>query len=91
MLILQIGTQTVIDATVEEELCESSRLTVAVNRAGNFCGIHKEGLSGLDPSSLSQMLSDARRIGQSILEKLFQALQLEETTGRREKIGFFSA
>lgn len=53
----QIGTNYVVDATLEEELCMTVRLTVAVNKKGNICGIQKGGHGGLEPSSMYEMLS----------------------------------
>ncbi len=45
-----------VDSTLEEEQCMSVRLTVAVNREGNICGIQKGGHGGLDASSMYEMI-----------------------------------
>ena len=45
-----------VDATIEEEACEASHVTVAVSRDGELCGVHKGGQGGLDPASLYAML-----------------------------------
>ena len=40
---LQVGKQFLVDASHEEEACAECRLTMAVNRAGQLCGVVKEG------------------------------------------------
>ena len=39
----QVGKQFLVDASHEEEACAECRLTMAVNRAGQLCGVVKEG------------------------------------------------
>jgi len=86
----KIGTQYVVDSTLEEELCMQVRLTVGINKDGNICGILKGGKGGIDPSSLYEMIQSSRKIGQTLLNKLNDALRKEETISR-EPLGFFGS
>lgn len=53
----KIGNEYIVDPCAEEELCMTSRLTVAVNSKGNIVSIHKGGLgSGISPSEINKML-----------------------------------
>jgi len=85
----KIGPGYIVDATIEEELCMSLRLTVGVNKKGNICTVQKGAYGGLDPSSMYEMLNHARKIGQQLIEKLDKSLIEEEKIGER-KLGFFT-
>jgi len=85
----KIGPNYVVDANLEEELCMSVRLTVAVNKKGNICGIQKGGHGGLEPSSMYEMLSSARKVGQQILDKIDSNLK-SKSDSNKPKTGFLS-
>jgi len=88
--LFKIGSIFVVDATLEEELCMKSRVTVAVNRSGNVCGTQKGGVGGLEPSLLFEMMNTAQSLGKELIDKC-DALLREEEKLARAPIGFFAA
>ena len=94
----QIGTGHIIDASPLEELCTEAKLTIAVNKDGQICGIQKGAEGGIEPGLMSEMIQTAKRIGQSLIQQLDQKLQDEERqvdekrlNGENiEKLGFFA-
>ena len=70
----KIGSQFVVDPCLEEELCQSTRLTVAVNSKGNTLAIQKGGRGGILPTTLQVMLQTARKIGVEMITSLDQAI-----------------
>ncbi|MDP2439370.1 MAG: hypothetical protein Q8P67_26780, partial [archaeon] len=70
----KIGNQFVVDPSLEEEQCQSARLTVAVNARGHTLAVQKGGRGGLLPSSLHAMLHTARHIGIQMILSLDQSL-----------------
>ncbi|KAH8555474.1 ribosomal protein S5 domain 2-type protein [Umbelopsis sp. PMI_123] len=94
----KIGTGHIIDATPLEELCTEAKLTIAVNKDGQICGIQKGAEGGIEPGLMSEMIQTAKRIGQSLILQLDQKLQDEERqvdekrlNGENiEKLGFFA-
>lgn len=94
----QIGTGHIIDASPLEELCTEAKLTIAVNKDGQLCGIQKGAEGGIEPGLMSEMIQTAKRIGQSLIQQLDQKLQDEERqvdekrlNGESiEKLGFFA-
>jgi len=73
----RVGSQTIADATAQEEACASARLVVGVTPSGTVCGLHKVGRGGLSPSSLPEMLRAAQRIGLATISALNEALRRE--------------
>lgn len=65
----QIGKVSLIDASLEEELCMQSRLTVAVNSKGNFCTIQQGGSGGLSPAKFQEIIRVAKDIGLKLLDE----------------------
>jgi exosome complex component RRP42 len=87
----KIGNAYVVDASLQEELCMSSRLTVSIDRGGVVCSIQKGGSGGVNPSLLSEMLNTARRVGVEVINKMDQALKHEQQqSGKRTKVGMFA-
>ena len=41
---------------MEEEFCSDGQLLVAVNGAGNICGIQRLGTSAVEPELITEML-----------------------------------
>lgn len=88
----KIGGRYVVDPCLEEEMCTSTRLTVAVNLKGNICAIQKGGLeSGLDPSEIHEMLQVARKIGLTVIKKLDDLLAKDDSTSHLPRAGFLRA
>lgn len=60
---VQVGHQSVVDLSSEEEPCATAALRIAVNTAGRTMGISKAGSGGLDPTltqvSLAACCADA--------------------------------
>ncbi|KAN0028363.1 hypothetical protein ACTFIV_010205 [Dictyostelium citrinum] len=71
----KIGTQFVIDTTLQEELCMNARLTVGVNSLSNICSIQKGGIDGLDPTTINQMINTAKIVGVKILNIMDKTLK----------------
>ncbi|KAL1915816.1 uncharacterized protein VTP21DRAFT_6204 [Calcarisporiella thermophila] len=94
----RLGLKYIIDATPYEELCTEARLHIAVNPAGELCGVQKGGDGGIQPDLFREMVQTARTLGQAMIKKLDQRLKEEEedVTAKREKgvmvekLGFFA-
>ncbi|EGC37720.1 hypothetical protein DICPUDRAFT_29826 [Dictyostelium purpureum] len=71
----KIGTQFVIDSTLQEELCMDARLTVGINSHSNICSIQKGGIQGLDPATINQMINTSKVIGTKILNIMDKTLK----------------
>eukprot|EP01117_Protostelium_nocturnum_P009149 TRINITY_DN3275_c0_g1_i2.p1 TRINITY_DN3275_c0_g1~~TRINITY_DN3275_c0_g1_i2.p1 ORF type:complete len:289 (+),score=117.75 TRINITY_DN3275_c0_g1_i2:201-1067(+) len=80
----KIGNGYVVDSTIEEELCMSARLTVAVNKRGNICTIQKGGPGGFEPSAMAEMITNARRLSQDLIRRLESELSFERAKGTRK-------
>lgn len=50
LLVLQVGQQSVVDLSSEEEPCATATLRIAVNAGGRVMGISKAGGGGIDPT-----------------------------------------
>jgi exosome complex RNA-binding protein Rrp42 (RNase PH superfamily) len=48
--VVQVGQQSVVDLSSEEEPCATAALRIAVNAAGRVMGISKAGSGGIDPT-----------------------------------------
>eukprot|EP00878_Enallax_costatus_P003984 GHUV01004207.1.p1 GENE.GHUV01004207.1~~GHUV01004207.1.p1 ORF type:complete len:283 (+),score=74.05 GHUV01004207.1:155-1003(+) len=70
----QVGTQSVVDLTCEEEPCAAAVLHVAVNQQARVVGITKSGSCGLDPSLAQEMVEIAQKLGPAIIRQLDQYL-----------------
>jgi exosome complex RNA-binding protein Rrp42 (RNase PH superfamily) len=55
-----------------------ARVTIAINKAGLFCGIVKGGGGGLDPTAFCAMLGTAKTIGAQILATQERLLEQEQ-------------
>ena len=53
----KVGTKFVVDATLEEESCSSSRLSLAVNRSGQLVGVKKDGPGGIPYGKMNDIIS----------------------------------
>ncbi|KAG2489638.1 hypothetical protein HYH03_011917 [Edaphochlamys debaryana] len=70
----QVGAQCVVDLTAAEERCATSGLHVAVNRAGQVCGVTMTGRKGIDSSMLLLMMETAQKLGPVLWEQLMKFL-----------------
>lgn len=48
--VVQVGHQSVVDLSSEEEPCATAALRIAVNAGGRVMGISKAGSGGIDPT-----------------------------------------
>jgi exosome complex component RRP42 len=89
----QLGNTTIIDATIMEEQCASSKLFVMVSSDGKLCGMQKSGNGSLSQKLLVEMSEIAKRIGQERIEGL-DAFLYNETIKKQsedyEIVGFNS-
>jgi len=74
----KVGPCFVVDPTMEEETCMSSRVSVYVNAKGEFCGLHKSGPGGIAPEALIEMTKTAKKEGVELLTKLDKLIQAQE-------------
>eukprot|EP01133_Synstelium_polycarpum_P012058 gene12058-14109_t len=72
----KIGSQFVIDSTLEEEVCMDARLTIGINKKSMICGIQKGGSEGLDANTVNQMITVAKQAGLQILKSMDETLKV---------------
>lgn len=87
VLCVQVGQQSVVDLSTEEEPCATAALRIAVNAAGRVMGISKAGSGGIDPT-LTQVRSTQRLTGQVMPSWIFrpQADYSSKGCGFRHKL-----
>lgn len=76
----KIGSGFVVDATDEEEMCMTTRLSVAINQEGNVCGMEKTGPGGIAPAALLDMLKCASHVGKRLISVLDNKLHVLESS-----------
>ncbi|KAF9986732.1 Exosome complex component RRP42 [Mortierella antarctica] len=94
----KIGARHIVDATPLEELCTEAKLTVAVNRSGELCGLQKGYDGGIEPSLLLEMIQSGKTMGQSLIKQLDASIKKEADSdlSKRQrgepvhKLGFFA-
>ncbi|KAF9919042.1 Exosome complex component RRP42 [Lobosporangium transversale] len=94
----KIGTRHIVDATLLEELCTEAKLVVAVNRAGEICGLQKNHDGSIEPSLLLEMIQVGKTMGQALIKNLDAKIKEEaesDLTKRLQgdparKLGFFA-
>ena len=77
--LLRVGNFYIADPALEEEICVSSKLTVAVNSQGNVCSVQKSGKAGLHPSDLLKMLNVAIELSGRLLKHVDAVVQQQRT------------
>jgi len=70
----QITGRFVWDMSLEEELCADSKLTVAVGRSGECCGIHKSGNLPIEMAALPSVTQNTRQAGLVLHQKMDKVL-----------------
>lgn len=73
-----MGAHYIVDATAEEESQMSSAVSISVNRVGHICGLTKRGGSGLDPSVILDMISVAKHVSETLMNKLDSEISAAE-------------
>ncbi|KAI8616467.1 ribosomal protein S5 domain 2-type protein [Chytriomyces sp. MP71] len=68
--LFKIGNYYVLDPSPLEEKCSDVQLTVAINRKGLPCSIHKIGAGSIEPSLLAAMIQDAKEQGLALFREL---------------------
>ncbi|KAJ1676956.1 hypothetical protein EV182_007178 [Spiromyces aspiralis] len=72
----QVGRQYIVDAGLQEELCTRAKLTVAVNRHGELCGIQKTAnKSGFMPAILPEMLEAAQGQAIALMDRIDKVIE----------------
>jgi len=79
----------VVDASLQEEQCSEATLVVALNKAGNICLVQKGGHGTINPSTLTDMIQSAKKIGLALIAKLDEMLSKEHELGQAKQ-GFFA-
>jgi exosome complex component RRP42 len=54
--LFQIGKHFVVDASIEEELCNGAQVSVGISPKGNVCGLMKGGKGAVETSVLEKMI-----------------------------------
>ncbi|ESN92713.1 hypothetical protein HELRODRAFT_108114 [Helobdella robusta] len=69
----------IVDASLEEETCISSRIILGVQPDGTVTGLKKDGQSGINPTHLIEVTKMGVSIGLELNKKLTKALLEEES------------
>jgi exosome complex RNA-binding protein Rrp42 (RNase PH superfamily) len=69
----KIGDALVCDPTLEEEACMNSVLSVAIDQDGRVCGAKQDGMGGIAPSTLCEMISHAKEVGSGAMQGILEA------------------
>nr|CCA22510.1 exosome complex exonuclease RRP42like protein putati [Albugo laibachii Nc14] len=92
--ICKIGNYSVMDPTLEEELCVSTQNVVALNREGSICGIQKRyGDGAISMDELQDMTDQACEHTMALFQRIDKAIEEEreeedEAKGKLERPGF---
>ncbi|CAK4703938.1 hypothetical protein LEN26_008454 [Aphanomyces euteiches] len=70
----------VMDATLEEELCMTAQISVAIDRLGHVCGMQKNGLGALEMKEMQAMVDAACKTSPQV----FQAI--DKVSAEQEKL-----
>lgn len=65
-----IGTEHVVDAAPLEEACAATRVSVGVNRRGDFCGVYQAGSSALPATRIPELMGCALGAASTLFEGL---------------------
>lgn len=86
----RIGNGQVIDCSVQEEQCTTSRVTVLTNEKRMLCGMQKDLHGVLDASILVEMVEIAQKIAMENLDSMKSLLKKEEQRQLQfiESVGF---
>lgn len=68
----QVGSQSVVDLSSEEEPCAAAALRIAVSAQGRIVGISKAGGGGVDPTLTQEMVEVAQKLGPGLIQRLDQ-------------------
>ena len=54
---VQVGGRFLVDTSLEEETCSTSRLSLAVNKDGNIVSVTKDGTGGIPYGKMNDIIS----------------------------------
>jgi len=85
----RIGNHCVVDSSLEEEVCSSASLVIAVTPEGGVAALRKVGGGSFHPGTLASATKLACSVGTQLNKALTNKIKQEEILGEdREKIGF---
>lgn len=89
----KIGANFIVDPMQEEELCMTAQVSVAVDPAGEVCGVQKSGTGAIEMREMQQMIDEACARSKELFKLLQAALEAQRSrdakAGRRlERVGF---
>ncbi|KAI9325882.1 ribosomal protein S5 domain 2-type protein [Zopfochytrium polystomum] len=86
----KIGSRYVVDPSYLEELCADARLTVAVNKKGNLCGLEKGGMGSMNAGLLLELIGAAKSMATSFFLAMDEAFsrELSRINTREDPVGF---
>eukprot|EP00762_Andalucia_godoyi_P001291 ANDGO_04835.mRNA.1 Putative exosome complex exonuclease RRP42 len=84
----KLGSVSIVDATVDEEVCVSAKVHVAVSPSGQVCALQKAGSGGMQPELFEKMVHDAKNIGVRLTGLLHKTLALDAAVPASQKAGF---
>jgi len=82
--IAKLGYRYVVDPTDEEEAVANANLVVSVKEDGEVGGVKKIGTGSLDPESIREMISLAKKAGKTLHRSLKRYLESNENFGTEE-------
>lgn len=74
----QIGGLNVVDATLEEEACATSRVIVAVNKRSEVCCVISDGEGGVPPPALHAAAEVAVKLAPALLDHVAAAVSVAD-------------
>ncbi|OQR94378.1 exosome complex exonuclease RRP42 [Thraustotheca clavata] len=95
MTLSKIDRWFVMDALLEEELCMSAQISVAIDSKGRMCGMQKSGSGALDVKEMQAMIDVANTSSVQVFEAIARVFKKQDAldakqTYRTERIGFFA-
>lgn len=82
---LRVGSQFIVDATQEEEVCSKSKFVLGVCADGSIMLSKMLGSGSLHPESITDVLETGRDMGIRLNTQLMEKLKLEDTLPSKEK------
>lgn len=89
----KVGAHFITDPMLEEELCMTAQMSVAVDPSGNVCGVQKSGTGAIDMREMQSMVDEACARSKELFKELQAALQLQRKRDAKvghklERVGF---
>jgi exosome complex component RRP42 len=77
----QIGHNFVVDVNMKEEMCTSSRVSLAINEEGQTLSMNKDARGGISYSKLHDVIAMAQEVSKEVFHKLNSILHPQDNEG----------